>query len=114
MAAINHVGISAPPEKHEAVLAFYATALAPLNYTTLFSFPDYRGMGSTETKVPDFWIGKKDATPANQEFHIAFLARGVCLFHFTPLDPSLLAGPRSFAPCEIGELSQPFFTSPPL
>ncbi|GME54620.1 Glyoxalase family protein [Neofusicoccum parvum] len=86
--SINHVGIAAPPTKYEAVVAFYTSALGPLNYTAILSFPGGVGMGPADTKVPDFWIGQKDAASAQQESHVAFLAKdeaAVRAFHAAAL-----------------------------
>ncbi|KAB2577750.1 glyoxalase family protein [Lasiodiplodia theobromae] len=75
MSSLSHVGIAAPPSKYDAVVAFYAHALAPLDYTALLTFPGLVGMGSAQTKVPDFWISSKDDAAAQQQTHIAFNAK---------------------------------------
>lgn len=76
MSSLSHVGIAAPPSKYDAVVAFYAHALAPLDYIALLTFPGVVGMGSAQTKVPDFWISSKDDAAAQQQSHIAFNAKG--------------------------------------
>lgn len=78
--SLNHVGIAAPPAKYDAVVAFYTHVLGPLNYTAIISLPGYVGMGSADTRVADFWIGRKDAAAAHQESHIAFLVKGMSVF----------------------------------
>jgi len=67
---LDHIGIYvADPEKAKA---FYATALAPLNYKIHKEFPEWGVVGFGEAQ-PDFWISKG---AASQNAHICFLASG--------------------------------------
>lgn len=72
---IDHVGITAPSGQFEALIEFYKTALAPLNYKEIMRFPRAVGLGD---KVPDFWISEKDVD--TQSLHFAFFADGMLSF----------------------------------
>ncbi len=51
---------------------FYDAALAPLDISRVFDFPDATGYGGSDGK-PDFWIIAGD--PVSTGVHIAFVAR---------------------------------------
>ncbi|EKG17694.1 hypothetical protein MPH_05143 [Macrophomina phaseolina MS6] len=80
--SLNHVGIAAPPAKYDAVVVFYPSALGLLNYTAILSLPEYIEKGSAETKVADFWTGKKDTAVARQESQTTCPAKGEYPVHF--------------------------------
>jgi hypothetical protein len=71
---LDHVGFSVHPSKFEAIVAYYAAALAPLRASKQTEVPGVVvGFGPDKHRVP-FWIAaKEDAKEAG--IHIAFSAK---------------------------------------
>ncbi|KAL4881753.1 Glyoxalase/Bleomycin resistance protein/Dihydroxybiphenyl dioxygenase [Aspergillus karnatakaensis] len=67
---IDHVGITAPTEEFESLVAFYLAALAPLKYKEIMRVPGAVGLGD---QVPDFWISETKSTD-KQNVHFAFVS----------------------------------------
>ena len=67
---IDHTGV------HASDLAkakdFYSKALAPLGYTMIAEYPEYKVAGFGEAPKADFWI---HADGSEQEGHVAFAAK---------------------------------------
>src|SRR3954468_6972434 len=51
---------------------FYSKALAPLGYTMMVEFPEYKVAGFGADGKADFWINGKDSDETN---HVAFAAK---------------------------------------
>ena len=70
---IDHLTIKVPKEKFDAVVDFYAKALASLGYTKGPGFP---GVASMQVDgYPDFWITAKEGT-SECDGHYAFRCKG--------------------------------------
>jgi catechol 2,3-dioxygenase-like lactoylglutathione lyase family enzyme len=65
---IDHTGVAV--SNFNRSKAFYAAALAPLDYTILIEFEQFAGFGVAPK--PDFWIGV--ASPNVPPVHVAFRA----------------------------------------
>ncbi|MCJ1431100.1 hypothetical protein MMC27_000451 [Xylographa pallens] len=75
---LDHLVIYTSPSLHEATVAFYLAALAPLGYQKLVSMFDgiIVGLGATS---PDFWINAERRDVEHREVtnaHFAFRADG--------------------------------------
>lgn len=67
---IDHIGIQVSDLQRTS--AFYTSALAPLGYTLMMSFPQGAGFGAGGK--PDFWV-EGGHTP-KERVHVAFVAKG--------------------------------------
>jgi len=68
---IDHIGLGAPRDKFDDVVAWYIKALAPLKYDEVKRFPGVVGLGADG--IPDFWIATRDG-PSQLGIHLAFRA----------------------------------------
>jgi hypothetical protein len=73
---LNHFLFYVTPDKYEAVVSWYLSALAPLKFAKIMDFGHICGMGvEGSTKQPEFWICQKESAGPS-DFHIAFTAKG--------------------------------------
>lgn len=102
---ISHTGIKTPAAQHNAVVAWYEAALAPLGYKRAMAFLDDQVVGFADAiGVPEWWVTSAAAAPpgvpapasasvaAVLPTHTAFVAKG----SFIPLH--CLRSPRRFYP----------------
>jgi lactoylglutathione lyase len=68
---IDHIGLGAPRDKFDDVVAWYTKVLAPLKYDEVKRFPGVVGLGADG--IPDFWIAARDG-PSQLGIHLAFRA----------------------------------------
>ncbi|KAN0087061.1 Glyoxalase/Bleomycin resistance protein/Dihydroxybiphenyl dioxygenase [Elaphomyces granulatus] len=68
---IDHIGLVAPRDKFDEVVAWYKKVLAPLKYDELRRYPGVVGLGADG--IPDFWITARDG-PLQSGIHLAFQA----------------------------------------
>jgi catechol 2,3-dioxygenase-like lactoylglutathione lyase family enzyme len=68
---IDHTGVHV--SDFEESKAFYTQALAPLGYTLLSDYAEYKAAGFGEDKKSDFWISGGEGV--EDENHVAFAAR---------------------------------------
>lgn len=79
---LDHLALSVPQDKFDAVVDFYLAALAPLGYEKMISMFDGKlvALGSKNSSLPnkaDFWLsGMKETTVEGRYAHWAFLAEG--------------------------------------
>lgn len=79
---LDHLALSVPQDKYDAVLEFYLSALAPLGYETIISMFDGKlvGLGSKNSLLPnkaDFWLSGLGETKVDTRYaHWAFVAEG--------------------------------------
>src|SRR4051812_42872076 len=52
---------------------FYSKALAPLGYSVLMDFPEYKAFGMGEAPKADFWVSSSEGQAG--EHHVAFAAK---------------------------------------
>lgn len=70
---LDHFSFNVPAAQHDAIVAWYLAALAPLNYTKQFDYPGHAcGLGVSPSQAV-FWIGVGEGGAA-QGFHLAFKA----------------------------------------
>ncbi|KAJ6790385.1 hypothetical protein PWT90_04223 [Aphanocladium album] len=76
----DHVALSVPQDKYQAVVDFYLAALAPLGYEKLISMLDDKLVALGDKKSPmenkaDFWLsGMNDIAVEKTYAHYAFVA----------------------------------------
>ena len=80
----DHLGVPLPKDQFEAIVQWYLTALAPLNYAEVMRFPGVVGLGVEGN--PDLWFQAKDDYTEGSKLHIAFHAPGEQSYHI-PADP---------------------------
>lgn len=82
---LDHLSIRTSPELHEATVAFYVAALAPLGYTQIVNMFDGKLVAFGATS-PDFWISAfppPDTTETKlSNAHFAFRAKGLLILVF--------------------------------
>jgi hypothetical protein len=76
---IDHIGLGAPRDKFDDVVAWYTKVLAPLKYDEVKRFPGVVGLGADG--IPDFWIAARDG-PSQLGIHLAFRAPGGLCFEY--------------------------------
>ncbi|KAH6614464.1 hypothetical protein B0J18DRAFT_439401 [Chaetomium sp. MPI-SDFR-AT-0129] len=86
---ISHTGIKTTPALHQATLAWYEAALAPLGYRQIIAFQDGLVVGFGDgSGIPDWWVSSAAAVSPGREpeegaaevakilgTHTAFLAK---------------------------------------
>jgi catechol 2,3-dioxygenase-like lactoylglutathione lyase family enzyme len=80
----DHVGLNV--RDYAASRAFYEQALAPLGWSVVMAFDEWKACGFGTSEKPDFWISQRE--PYGTGTHVAFVAsdRGtVDAFHAAAL-----------------------------
>jgi catechol 2,3-dioxygenase-like lactoylglutathione lyase family enzyme len=66
----DHVGINV--RDYRASREFYEQALAPLGYSVVMAFDEWKACGFGQAEKPTFWVAERE--PAGTGTHIAFEA----------------------------------------
>ena len=66
----DHVGLNV--RDYAASRAFYERALAPLGWSVVMAFDEWKAAGFGRAEKPDFWISERE--PYGTGTHIAFVA----------------------------------------
>ena len=66
----DHVGLNV--RDYAASRAFYEQALAPLGWSVVMAFDDWKAAGFGRAEKPDFWISERE--PYGTGTHVAFVA----------------------------------------
>ena len=66
----DHVGLNV--RDYAASRAFYERALAPLGWSVVMAFDDWKAAGFGRAEKPDFWISERE--PYGTGTHVAFVA----------------------------------------
>ncbi len=66
---LDHVSLHV--SDYEKSKLFFSALLAPLEYTLITDFPEWKAAGFGVAGKPDFWIAEKELNP---DHHIAFQA----------------------------------------
>ena len=81
----DHVGLNV--QDYAASRAFYERALAPLGYSVVMAFDEWKACGFGTEAHPTFWISERE--PATTGMHVAFTVADratVDAFHEAALD----------------------------
>jgi len=81
----DHVGLNV--QDYAASRGFYERALAPLGYSVVMSFDEWKACGFGNEGQPTFWISEREPTTTGT--HVAFTAADrttVDAFHEAALD----------------------------
>jgi catechol 2,3-dioxygenase-like lactoylglutathione lyase family enzyme len=66
----DHVGLNV--RDYAASRAFYEQALAPLGWSVVMAFDEWKAAGFGRAEKPDFWISERE--PYGTGTHVAFVA----------------------------------------
>jgi catechol 2,3-dioxygenase-like lactoylglutathione lyase family enzyme len=100
----DHVGLNV--KDYAASRAFYEQALAPLGWTVVMAFDEWKAAGFGKADKPDFWISERE--PYGTGTHVAFAAAEraiVDAFH----EAALAAGGKDNGKPGIREMYHPTY-----
>jgi catechol 2,3-dioxygenase-like lactoylglutathione lyase family enzyme len=100
----DHVGLNV--RNYEASRAFYEQALAPLGWSVVMAFDEWKAAGFGTSDKPEFWISQRE--PYGTGTHVAFPSADratVDAFHAA----ALVAGGTDNGPPGIREMYHPTY-----